>query len=135
MLIISGMGVMEVSIINFFSFGDWVLVGNNGKFGDCWVKVVKIFGLVVEEIKVEWGKVLDFNDFKILLEVDSDKIIKVLIIIYFEIFIGVLNDLVVINVVVKVYGGVLMIVDVVISLGVIFVAIDDLGLDVVVFGF
>lgn len=43
-LVFSGIGVMEVGMINFLSLGDCVLCGCNGKFGDCWVEVVIVYG-------------------------------------------------------------------------------------------
>ncbi|MEB3227021.1 MAG: alanine--glyoxylate aminotransferase family protein [Synechocystis sp.] len=134
MLAASGTGAMEAGIINFLSPGDQVLVGNNGKFGDRWVKVAKTFGLDVTEIKAEWGKPLDPNAFKTALEADSAKAIKALIITHSETSAGVLNDIVAINQAAKAHGEALMIVDAVTSLGATPLAIDELGLDVVASG-
>jgi len=64
----SGTGAMEAGIINFLSQGDKVLVGSNGKFGDRWAKVARAYGLEVEEITAEWGKPLDPEAFKAVLE-------------------------------------------------------------------
>jgi aspartate aminotransferase-like enzyme len=134
MLTASGTGAMEAGIINFLSPGDKVLVGNNGKFGDRWVKVAKTFGLDVTEIKAEWGKPLDPEAFKVALAADTAKTIKALILTHSETSTGVLNDLAAINQAAKAHGGALMIVDAVTSLGATPVAIDDLGLDVVASG-
>jgi aspartate aminotransferase-like enzyme len=134
MLTASGTGAMEAGMINFLSPGDKVLVGNNGKFGDRWVKVAKTFGLDVTEIKAEWGQALDPNEFKTALEADTAKAIKALIITHSETSTGVLNDLAAINQAAKAHGQALMIVDAVTSLGATPLAIDDLGLDVVASG-
>ncbi len=134
MIAASGTGAMEAGMINFLSPGDRVLVGNNGKFGDRWVKVAQTFGLAVEEIKAEWGKPLDPDAFRSLLEADTNKSIKAVIITHSETSTGVLNDLAAINDAIKAHGKALSIVDAVTSLGATPLAIDELGLDVVASG-
>ena len=104
MLTASGTGAMEAGIINFLSPGDRVLVGNNGKFGDRWAKVSKAYGLTVEEVKAEWGKALDPEEFRAKLAADSDKSIKAVIVTHSETSTGVLNDLAAINTAVKEHG-------------------------------
>jgi aspartate aminotransferase-like enzyme len=131
MLTASGTGAMEAGIINFLSPGDRVLVGNNGKFGDRWAKVSKAYGLTVEEIKAEWGKALDPEEFRAKLAADSDKSIKAVIITHSETSTGVLNDLAAINTAVKEHGEALIIVDAVTSLGAVSLPVDEWGLDVV----
>ncbi|MEA5533809.1 alanine--glyoxylate aminotransferase family protein [Crocosphaera sp. XPORK-15E] len=131
MLTVSGTGAMEAGMINFLSPGDRVLVGNNGKFGERWVKVGQAFGLQVEEITAEWGKPLNPEDFKAKLTADSAKTIKAVIITHSETSTGVLNDLATINKYVKDHGEALIIVDAVTSLGAVNVPIDEWGLDVV----
>ena len=59
----SGTAAMEAGIINTLSRGDKVLCGDNGKFGERWVKVAKAFGLDVEVIKAKWGTPLNPEDF------------------------------------------------------------------------
>jgi aspartate aminotransferase-like enzyme len=131
MLTASGTGAMEAGIINFLSPGDRVLVGNNGKFGDRWAKVSKAYGLTVEEIKAEWGKALDPEEFRAKLAADSDKSIKAVIVTHSETSTGVLNDLAAINTAVKEHGEALIIVDAVTSLGAVSLPVDEWGLDVV----
>lgn len=134
MLTASGTGAMEAGIINFLSPGDRVLVGNNGKFGDRWVKVAKAFGLAVEEVKAKWGQPLDPQAFQSLLEADTAKTIKAVIVTHSETSTGVLNDLEAINSAIQSHGQALSIVDAVTSLGATPVAVDQLGLDVVASG-
>ena len=55
----SGTAAMEAGIINTLSKGDKVICGENGKFGERWVKVAKEFGLEVIKIDSEWGTPLD----------------------------------------------------------------------------
>ncbi len=130
----SGTGAMEAGIINVLSPGDRVLAGNNGKFGDRWVKLCQAFGLDVEVIEAEWGKPLDPNAFKAALEADTEKTIKAVIITHSETSTGVLNDLETISSYVKAHGEALMIVDAVTSLGACSVPMDQWGLDVVASG-
>ncbi|MCC6767002.1 MAG: alanine--glyoxylate aminotransferase family protein [Deltaproteobacteria bacterium] len=55
----SGTGAMEAAVTNTTSPGDRVLVVNGGKFGERWGKIAVGCGLVVTEIKVEWGTAVD----------------------------------------------------------------------------
>ena len=63
----SGTAAMEAGIINTLSKGDKVICGENGKFGERWVKVANEFGLEVIKIAAEWGKPLNPGDFKKIL--------------------------------------------------------------------
>ncbi|ACK72184.1 aminotransferase class V [Gloeothece citriformis PCC 7424] len=130
-LTVSGTGAMEAGIINFFSPGDRVLVGDNGKFGERWGLISKAFGLNVDIIKAEWGKPLNPEEFRAKLEQDTEKQIKGVIITHSETSTGVLNDLETINKYVKAHGEALIIVDAVTSLGAVNLPIDEWGLDVV----
>ncbi len=130
----SGTGAMEAGIINFLSPGDRVLVGCNGKFGDRWAEVCDAYGLKTEKITAEWGKPLDPEQFRAVLEADKDKTIRAVIITHSETSTGVLNDLVAINRHVKAHGEALIIVDTVTSLGAVNIPTDELELDVVASG-
>ncbi len=55
----SGTGAMEAAVTNTTSPGDRVLVVNGGKFGERWGKIAATYGLVADEIKVEWGRAVD----------------------------------------------------------------------------
>ena len=63
----SGTAAMEAGIINTLSKGDKVICGENGKFGERWVKVAKEFGLEVIIINAEWGTALNPKEFKKIL--------------------------------------------------------------------
>lgn len=134
MLNVSGTGAVEAGIINFLSPGDRVLVGNNGKFGERWVEVAQAFSLNVETVTAEWGQPLDPAKFGEILQADTNKEIKAVIITHSETSTGVINDLEAINSHVKAHGQALIIVDAVTSLGAYNVAVDALGLDIVASG-
>ena len=130
----SGTAAMEAGIINTLSRGDKVLCGDNGKFGERWVKVARAFGLDVEVIKAEWGQPLDPEAFRSALEADSAKAIKAVILTHSETSTGVINDLESIARHVKAHGTALTLADCVTSLGATNVPMDDWGLDVVASG-
>jgi aspartate aminotransferase-like enzyme len=130
----SGTGAMEAGIINFLSAGDKVLCGDNGKFGERWVKLCQAFGLEVEVVKAAWGQPLNPADFQAKLEADTAQQIKAVILTHSETSTGVINDLETINQHVKAHGQALMIVDAVTSLGAANVPVDAWGLDVVCSG-
>lgn len=52
----SGTGGVEATFVSLFSPGDTIISFNGGKFGERWVKMPKVYGLNVIEVKVEWGK-------------------------------------------------------------------------------
>ena len=130
----SGTAAMEAGIINTLSRGDKVLCGDNGKFGERWVKVAKAYGLEVEVIKAEWGQPLDPEAFRAALEADTAKSIRAVILTHSETSTGVINDLESISGHVKAHGTALTIADCVTSLGATNVPMDAWGLDVVASG-
>ena len=130
----SGTAAMEAGIINTLSRGDKVLCGDNGKFGERWVKVARAYGLDVEVIKAEWGQPLDPEAFRSALEADSAKAIKAVILTHSETSTGVINDLESIARHVKAHGTALTLADCVTSLGASNVPMDEWGLDVVASG-
>jgi len=130
----SGTAAMEAGIINTLSKGDQVICGNNGKFGERWVKVAKAYGLEVKEIKADWGQPLDPNKFKSILEEDTNRNIKAVILTHSETSTGVINDLKAINKEVKKHGKALTIADCVTSLGASNIPMDEWGIDVIASG-
>jgi aspartate aminotransferase-like enzyme len=127
----SGTAAMEAGIINVLSKGDRVLCGDNGKFGERWVKLAKAYGLEVQVIKAEWGQPLDPEAFRAALEADTAKAIKAVILTHSETSTGVINDLEAIAGHVKNHGTALTIADCVTSLGACNVPMEAWGLDVV----
>jgi aspartate aminotransferase-like enzyme len=127
----SGTAAMEAGIINVLSKGDRVLCGDNGKFGERWVKVAKAYGLDVQVIKADWGQPLDPEAFRAALEADTGKAIRAVILTHSETSTGVINNLQTIAGHVRAHGTALTIADCVTSLGATNVPMDEWGLDVV----
>jgi aspartate aminotransferase-like enzyme len=127
----SGTAAMEAGIVNTLSKGDRVLCGDNGKFGERWVKVAKAYGLAVEVIQAPWGQPLDPEAFRTALEADGEKAIKAVILTHSETSTGVINDLKTIAQHVRAHGTALTIADCVTSLGATDVPMDDWGIDVI----
>jgi len=130
----SGTAAMEAGIINTLSKGDKVICGENGKFGERWVKVAKEFGLEVIKINSEWGTPLDPEEFKKVLEKDEQKEIKAVILTHSETSTGVINDLETISSYIRKHKNALSIVDCVTSLGACNVPVDEWELDIVASG-
>ena len=130
----SGTAAMEAGIINTLSKGDKVICGENGKFGQRWVKVAKEFGLDVIKIEAEWGKPLNPEDFKRILEKDEQKEIKAVILTHSETSTGVINDLKTISSYIRNHKKALSIIDCVTSIGACNVPVDEWEIDIVASG-
>ena len=130
----SGTAAMEAGIINTLSKGDQVICGDNGKFGERWVKVAKAYGLEVKVVKADWGQPLDPNQFKKLLQEDNEGKIKAVILTHSETSTGVINDLKAINNEVKNHSKAITIADCVTSLGACNIPMDEWGIDVIASG-
>lgn len=130
----SGTAAMEAGIINTLSRGDKVICGDNGKFGERWVKLAKAYGLDVQVVKADWGQPLDPEAFRTALAADTDKKIKAVILTHSETSTGVINDLDTISQYVRAHGTALTIADCVTSLGACNVPMDSWGIDVVASG-
>ena len=131
-LVSSGTGGMEGSVSNFFSPGDKVITVNGGKFGERWTKICKAYGVVAEEIKVEWGHAVDPAQIKAALE--KDPTIKGVFTTASETSTGVAHPIQEIGEIVKGYPNCLMIVDAVSALGVFDIRTDEWGIDIMVTG-
>jgi len=130
----SGTAAMEAAIINTLSRGDKVICGDNGKFGERWVKVCKAYDLDVKVIKAEWGQPLNTEDFRIALENDKEKKIRGVIVTHSETSTGVINDLQSISKYVRHHKKAITIADCVTSLGACNVPMDEWGIDVIASG-
>ena len=130
----SGTAAMEAGIINTLSKGDKVICGENGKFGQRWVKVAEEYGLEVIQINAEWGKPLDPEKFKNILEKDINKNIKAVILTHSETSTGVINDLETISQYIRNHKTALSIIDCVTSIGAYNVPTDKWELDIVASG-
>ncbi len=68
----SGTGAMEGTIVNLYSPGDEVIVVNGGKFGERWGKISEAYGLKAHWLNVEWGKAVDPDAVKKLLDANPN---------------------------------------------------------------
>jgi len=127
-------GVIETRRGRKLNKGDKVICGENGKFGERWVKVAKEFGLEVIKIDSEWGTPLDPEKFKKVLEEDAEKEIKAVILTHSETSTGVINDLEAISSYIRKHNKALSIIDCVTSLGACNVPVDEWALDIVASG-
>lgn len=129
----SGSGGMEAGIVNFMSPGDKIVVLNIGAFGSRFVKIAKIYGADVIEIKSERGTAADISKLQETLSSDKNKEIKAVLFQHNETSTGVLNDVKKISEVVSSHGA-LKIVDAVSGLLTAPLKTDEWELDIVVSG-
>ncbi len=128
----TGTGGMEGSVSNFLAPGDKALFINGGKFGERWGKICKAFGVETQEIKVEWGYVVNPDDISSALQKDPS--IKAVFTQASETSTGVAHPIREVAEIVRGYDHCLMVVDAISALGVFDVQCDTWGLDVVVSG-
>ncbi len=126
----SGTGAMEAAVTNLFSPGEKVLVINGGKFGERWLRICRSFGLQVVEIKVEWGKAVKIETIEKDLHDHPD--IQGVLIQASETSTTALHPIRDIAKITR--TGPLLLVDGVTAVGVLPVAMDEWGIDVLVTG-
>lgn len=127
----SGSGAMEAAVANFINEGDKVLVLINGKFGERFASLNKIYGANLKEINYPLGKQAKPEDVKKFLDENPDT--KAVFMQQNETSSAILNDVESIAKVVRDYEA-LLIVDSVSGLGVTEMKMDEWGIDVVVAG-
>ena len=130
----SGTGVMEAAVVNTLSPGDKVVVCNIGNFGVRFVKILKAYGVNVDEVKAPApGKVIDIAELEAKLAADKNKEIKAVFTQQNETSTTVLADVKKIAEVVRKHGA-LIIVDAISGLLTAPLPVDEWGLDVVLSG-
>ncbi len=129
----SGTGAMESAIVNMFSPGDKVLAVSIGSFGDRFAEISSVYGLDVVKLAFEWGEAADVNKIKEILDADTTKEIKAVIMTHNETSTGVTNDIEAVGKLTKDTDR-LFIVDAISSMGGIQIKTDEWGIDVVVTG-
>jgi aspartate aminotransferase-like enzyme len=129
----SGTGAMESAIVNLFSPGDKVLAISIGAFGDRFSDIAKMFGLNVEKLSVEWGEAVDVSKVREILDNDTAKEIKAVIMTHNETSTGVTNDIEAVGKLTRNTER-LLVVDAISSLGGLDLQTDNWGIDVVVTG-
>lgn len=128
----TGTGGMVGAVSNFFNVGDRVLVVNGGKFGERWTKICRAYGLIVEEIIVEWGHAVKPEAVEEVLKKNND--IKGVFVQASETSTGVYHDIKAIASFVRKYEDTLFIVDAISALVAHDLRTDEWGIDVMVGG-
>ena len=125
----SGTGGLEAVVANIFSPGEAGLFCSIGSFGDRWADIAAAYGVEPVRLEVPWGEALDPEDVDRVLA-EHPEIEKVCVT-HNETSTGVVNDMCAIAAVVKGRGK-LLAVDSVSGAGIMPLAVDELGIDVVV---
>ncbi len=125
----SAWGVMEASLRNLCA--KKVLTLCCGAFSDKWFSVAKSMGLEADKVQVEWGEAISPESVRTKLEEGGFDLVTL---IHNETSTGVMNDLEGIAKVVKSFPGVLLVVDSVSSFSAVPIAMDALGIDVLLAG-
>lgn len=130
MLLSSGTGGLEASVVNIFSPGDDLLVINCGVFGRRYADISREYGVNVDEIKTEWGQGIEpeiLNDY-----LDKKKY-KAVYATYSETSTGIKNDIKKLGSIVKNHGA-LFIVDAVSAIGSLKFDADKYNVDLAIAG-
>jgi aspartate aminotransferase-like enzyme len=132
--IITGSGTlaMEMTITNFLSEGDPVLVVITGFFGDRFAKICRSYLLDVHCIEKEWGEACSGEQVEAFLKQHPE--IKAVFITHCETSTGVLNPIQEISEVIHRSSEALIIVDAVSSAATVDIQMDRWGIDVLVTG-
>ncbi|HPN87882.1 MAG TPA: alanine--glyoxylate aminotransferase family protein [Candidatus Omnitrophota bacterium] len=125
----SGTGAMEASVCNLLSAGDKAICVEGGKFGERWTEICKAYGVMPVVIKVAWGK--DVNPQELKKVLDANKDAKVVFITHCETSTGVTTNVKAVGEIVKDTNAVLV-VDSISGLGVVDLKTDEWHADVVV---
>lgn len=127
----SGTGAMEGSVSSVLSPGDKAITVTGGKFGERWKNLCKAFGAEAIELTVQWGKSVDPEAIKELLQKHND--IKAVYVTLVETSTGTLVDIQKIGEIVKGTGAILV-VDAVSGLGADKFLTDEWNVDIAVAG-
>src|SRR2546422_2903353 len=126
----SGTGGLESVVANLFSPGDRVIVPVAGYFGERFAGIAQAFGQDVRRIDYEWGSAVRAEDVKAALDEAPAKAVLAQ---HSETSTGVIHDIEAIGKVTK-KAGVLLVVDVISSLGAVPYKGDAWGVDVAIGG-
>ncbi len=126
----SGTGAMELSVDNFTSKGDKVLVVDTGIFGERFYMMNVARGRNALRLKVEWGRAVQPEEITEVLISNSD--VKAVFIAHNETSATTINDIKQISSRIKKMSDCFIIVDAVSSIGVTEIDIDNWGIDVLI---
>ncbi|NQU75489.1 MAG: alanine--glyoxylate aminotransferase family protein [Planctomycetes bacterium] len=126
----SGTAGMEAAIATLVPRNKKVLVANGGKFGERWAKVARVYGLDVDEVKLEWGTALSAEAVKQKISTGD---YGAVIVVHSETSTATATDLEAIAAVTR-GTDVLLLADAITSAGALPLKQDDWGVDVVGMG-
>lgn len=122
---------MEAALVNSLKKGDRLLVVSHGFFGDRFVEIARGYGIEVEVLASEWGKIVEVEKIAQKLKEKSFSAITVT---HVDTSTGVCSPLEEVGEVVKKFPETLFIVDAVCATGGIEERMDDWGVDIVFAG-
>lgn len=130
-LILNGSGTcgMEAAIAGLVGKNDKMLAVSNGKFGERFAEIGRIYGNVVE-LKFEWGKPIDLERVEDALSGDGFKVVSF---VHNETSTGMLNPAREIASIAKDHGA-LVVMDGITSIGGDDVRVDEWGIDIAIVG-
>jgi aspartate aminotransferase-like enzyme len=128
----TGTGGMEGCITNLFSPGDKVLVVNGGKFGERWGKISEAYGLEVVWVDVDWGKAVDPDAVKSIL--DKDKGIRGILVQASETSTTAAHPIEALSRLTRDRDDIILVVDAITGLGVFDLPMDEWGIDAMITG-
>jgi len=126
----SGSGAMEAAVVNLLAPGTRPLVVEAGKFGERWAKILKAYGIEADVLSADWGKSADVAAVDARLKAHPAPVVFFT---HSETSTGALHDAQALAQVARAHGA-LAVVDVVTSLGVHDVRMDDMGFDAAISG-
>src|SRR6185295_14778074 len=126
----SGSGGMEAAVVNLVAPGTRPLVVEAGKFGERWAKILKAYGVEADVLSYEWGRSADVAAVEARLKAHPAPVVFFT---HSETSTGALHDAQALAQVARAHGA-LAVVDVVTSLGVHDVRMDDMGFDAAISG-
>lgn len=131
----SGTGGWEAAISNTLCAGDKVLTSTFGQFSGLWVDMCKRFGLDVVNVGVQWGRGVPIDEYREVLERDTHKKIKAVLVCHNETATGVTSSVEEVRQLLdELSHPALLFVDGVSSIGSIEFRMEEWGVDVAVAG-
>ena len=131
----SGTGGWEAAISNTLCAGDKVLTSTFGQFSGLWVDMCKRFGLDVVNVDVQWGRGVPIDEYREVLERDTHKKIKAVLVCHNETATGVTSSVEEVRQLLdELSHPALLFVDGVSSIGSIEFRMEEWGVDVAVAG-
>lgn len=128
----SGTGAFEAGMVNFTSRGETIVCIGGGKFGERWADVAETAGAEVVPVDVEWGRAIEPERLESVLE--SHPNVSMVTLTASETSTGVLHPVGEIADVVRQNSEALFAVDGITAVGVHRMAMDAIGIDVLVAG-